>query len=187
MLVWLLTAAKTVISSPLNTLSWPMVCDDSSDWATLTSGLLSACYPVSVFRCSPYARRCTGSCRLGRRADGWGLHGGGSAAELAGCRLGRSKGRRSGSRSHRRKQTGRGWSQSRRWCRFGLASSLQRGQESVVWQELFWFFLNKVHKTSNHFHSKLDSLAAHALLIISPRGKFFSKWHQVKFVSSGSF
>lgn len=117
-----------------------MVCDDSSDWAILTSGLLSACYPMSVFRCSPYARRCTGSCHLGRRADGWGLRGGGSAAELAGCHLGRSKGRRSGSRSHRRKQTGRGWSQSRRWCRFGLASSLQRGQESAVWQEFFFFF-----------------------------------------------
>ncbi len=103
------------------------------------------CVCVCVRMCSPCAHRCTGSCRQGRRADGWGLRGGGSAAEPAGCRLGRSRGQRSGSKSHRRKQTGRGWSQSRRWCHFGPASSLQRRQESGIWQGFQPF--KKVHKT----------------------------------------
>lgn len=79
---------------------------------------------------SPCARRCTGSCRQGRRAGGWGLRGGGWATGPAGCRLGRSKGRHSGSTSRRRTRTCRGWSRSRRWCHSGPASSLQPGRES---------------------------------------------------------
>lgn len=106
----------------------------SNDAALLTSGLDSLCYRASVFMFSPCARRYTGSCHQGRRADGWGLRGDGSAAEPAGCHLGTSRGQHSGSKSHRRKQTGRGWSQSRRWCRFGPAFSLQRRQESGIWQ-----------------------------------------------------
>lgn len=80
--------------------------------------------------CSPCAPLCTGSCHQVRRADGWGLRDDGSAAEPAGCRLGRSRVQRSVSRSHRRKQTGRGWSQNRRWCHFGPVSSLQSRHKS---------------------------------------------------------
>ena len=122
------------------------MCAHSNEAALLPSGLFSVFYcRVCAFMCSPCARRCTGSCHQGRRADGWGLRGGGSAAEPAGCRLGRSRGQHSGSKSHRRKQTGRGWSQSRRWCHFGPASSLQRRQESGIWQGFQPF--KKVHKT----------------------------------------
>lgn len=83
---------------------------------------------MSTARCSPCARLCTGSCRRARRAGGWGLRGGGSAAAPAGCRPGRSRGRRSASTSRRRRRTCRGWSRSRRWCQSGPASSLQPGR-----------------------------------------------------------
>lgn len=100
-------------------------------------------FDTSVCVRRPFGRRCTGSCRRGRRADGWGLRGGGWAAAPAGCRPDRSRDRRSGSTSRRRRPTDTGWRRSTRWCRSGLVSSLRKRERRLaerltfhtLWQE----------------------------------------------------